>query len=192
MDRGPRVPFRAQSRTWPTLSPDIRNPASSTGLWRLQLSTTVKIRNGRPSARVSCTKSILHRSVGPAGVERGLGAAQYASAAGPACEAANPPVDRVVELVSDLPTSLRDAGAPRCASTQNAGAHGPDLECVSARPFDPSRGFVDTRRPDQTAPTGRPARNSPRTSHETTGRAPGGRRASNFFSQGLRQHVLVE
>ena len=57
--------------TWPTVSPDIRNPASSTGLERLQLSTTVKIRNGRPSARVSCTKSMLQRSVGPGGTGAG-------------------------------------------------------------------------------------------------------------------------
>ena len=41
-------------------------------------------------------------------------------------------------------------------------------------------------------PTDRPAHNSPETSHETTGRVPGGGRASNFFSQGLRQHVLIE
>ena len=34
--------------------------------------------------------------------------------------------------------------------------------------------------------------NSPRTFHETTERVPGGERASDFFSQGLRQHVLVE
>jgi hypothetical protein len=46
-------------------------PPSSTGLWRLQLSTTVKIRNGRPSARLSCTKSMLQRSVGPTGTGAG-------------------------------------------------------------------------------------------------------------------------
>ncbi len=38
----------------------------------------------------------------------------------------------------------------------------------------------------------RPAHSSPETSRETTGPVPGGGRALDFFSQGLRQQVLVE
>ena len=47
-------------------------------------------------------------------------------------------------------------------------------------------------RPVQTGQVDRPAHNSPETSRETTGLVPGDGRALDFFSEGLRQHVLVE
>ena len=49
----------------------FRTPASSTGLWRLPLSMAVNTRDGRLSARGSCTKSMLQRSVGPVGIRAG-------------------------------------------------------------------------------------------------------------------------
>ncbi|GJL68812.1 MAG: hypothetical protein NPIRA06_14470 [Nitrospirales bacterium] len=69
LDRGPGFPCSAQSKTRHASFPDIRNPPSSTGLGRLQLSTTGKIRNDRPPTRVSCTKFMPQRSVGLMGFE---------------------------------------------------------------------------------------------------------------------------
>jgi hypothetical protein len=77
IDRGPRSPFRTRSNASPTVIPDIRTPTSRTGLWRLQVSTTVTTRNGRQSARVSCTKPCSSALSGPPVPEPGLGATRY-------------------------------------------------------------------------------------------------------------------
>ena len=50
------------------------------GRCRLQLSTTVKIRNGRRSAKMACTKSMLQRSEDRSGSGRATDATQYVSA----------------------------------------------------------------------------------------------------------------
>ena len=137
----------------------IRNPASSMGLWRLQLSTTVKTRNGRPSARVSCTKSMLQRSVGPSGSGPGHDAGRCVSVAGPACAAVIHLNDTSDGRVCDSPASPPAAATPRSADSQTEAGHGPDPECATAGRFDPSRGSVDTRRRGRTAPADRPAGN---------------------------------
>ncbi len=48
------------------------------------------------------------------------------------------------------------------------------------------------RRATKTRPSDRPAHHSSEMSHEITGSVPGGGRASDFFSKGLRQHMFVE
>ena len=116
----------------------------------------------------------------------------YASVFAPACAAAIHRVGRVDGYVCDSPASLRGAVTPRCAGSQIEAEHAPDPECGAGEPIDPWRDCVDTRKLDQTAPTDRPAYTSPRTSGETTKSILGGGRALDFFSQGLRQHVLVE
>src|SRR5262249_35454713 len=88
--------------------------------------------------------------------------------------------------------SLHAAAIPRSACTQSEVGHGRDPESASGERIGPSPDCVDTKRLDQTAPSDRPAHNSPRTSRETTGPIPGGGRASDFFWQSLRQHVLME
>ena len=116
----------------------------------------------------------------------------YASVFAPACAAAIHRGGRVDGHVCDSPASLRGAVTPRCAGSQIEAEHAPDPECGAGEPIDPWRDCVDTRKLDQTAPTDRPAYTSPRTSGETTKSILGGGRALDFFSQGLRQHVLVE
>jgi hypothetical protein len=90
IDRGLDPSLRTSSRARPTVSPNIRTPASSTGLCRLQVSTTVRTRNGRPAARVSCAKSMFQRSLRPEGTGTGrphaLGNARAYAAATPLAE----------------------------------------------------------------------------------------------------------
>jgi hypothetical protein len=63
IDCGTETPFSARSKAWPTISTDIRSQASSMGRCRLQLSYPRLLdRNGRLSAKMACTKSILQRS----------------------------------------------------------------------------------------------------------------------------------
>ena len=70
---GPRAPALAQDTIKHLVYRPLvmRNLASRIGLCRLQLSTTVKIRTGRPSARGSWTTSMRQRSIGPVGIGAG-------------------------------------------------------------------------------------------------------------------------
>jgi hypothetical protein len=64
MERGPSASPSTRSKICITSNPVIRNPASTTGLERLQLSTTVRIRNGRPVRDFRKTWARACRAVG--------------------------------------------------------------------------------------------------------------------------------
>lgn len=116
----------------------------------------------------------------------------YASVSAPASATEVHPGDTTDGLAFGSPASLRGAVTPRCAGSQTEVGHVPDRECVVVRQTDPWPDSVDTRRLAQTAPTDRPAHNSPRTYLETSEPILGAGRASDFFSERLREHVLVE
>lgn len=115
---------------------------------------------------VSCTTSMLQRSVGPVGV----GAWPRCSAIGLlACAAVTHPGDTGHGCVCDSPATPYAAATPKSAWSQIETVHEPDREYAAATPTDLLRGCVDTRRLDQTAANDRPARNSPKRRLEITG-----------------------
>ena len=188
MERGPGPLPSTRSRTILTETPDIRNSASNTGLWRIQLSTTVRIRNGRHWQGIMHKINALpflgaHWYGRRSAVESYTFSLADAHAKLQAIQAIQPAhpitIDQPSVAPEQDPNPLIVKPRPRVGQIPNANPQGG----LILRPALPIPGGP-TELGQATGP--------PRWYPEISGSILGAGRASDFFSERLRQHVFIE